>query len=374
MAQKFILFDMDSVLLESHGYHQSLRTSLKRIGAALGIPNIELNQDHIARFEALSVTNEWDSIAICTALLLLEVWKIDGNARLIDLHPRQPLMNVQHPDIDHFLDQFKDVSRQPGHSAYDYLVMTNLWLTESQRQYLSEVLHHCRNIYRSPTLPGYQETVIGSQVFKELYDLEPQLHIDGFLFTLDRPLLTSVKDKHLRNWLSHPERKAGILTNRPCKAPDGYLSAPEAEIGAKIIGWNHLPIMGSSLLAWYASKKCEGDEHQLLKPHPVHALALLQMCLGVSVEEALEKSFALTQGSGARTDWDALNYVKVIVFEDSAKGLLSGKAAQIHLSKIGIQMELLLIGIAKNPIKRRALEPIAHHLLSSINEVEWNSL
>lgn len=374
MFNKIILFDLDGVLLESTGYHQSLRASLNQVGEALGISNATLNGNQIARFESLNVTNEWDTIAICTALILLEVWQKDGEVRLVNLQPRSHQFDVASPDYDQFLDQFDSFGSLPAHDAFDAIIEKNPWLTKAQRLYLSEILHQCRNMSRSPTLPIIQETVIGSQAFEALYGLEPQLNIESYLSTHDKPIMTDEQDAKLRDWLSHPEHKAGILTNRPCSAPDGFPFGPEAEIGIKAIGYEQLPFMGSGTLIWYASTKCKGDDHQLLKPNPVHALALLQMCLGVELEPAIEKSISLTNGVGTLSDWSCLAGVNVTIFEDSTKGLTSGIQAKELLSGLGIEINLSLIGVSDNDIKRQALRPIADLLLSNINEFTWDSI
>jgi phosphoglycolate phosphatase-like HAD superfamily hydrolase len=374
MTNTIILFDIDGVLLESEGYHRALRTSLSRIGAALGVPGVELSTNQIARFEALSVTNEWDSLAICTALVLLEVWKVDGTIRLISLEPNSS-QTIEGPiEFDRFLDRFVVDGCLPGSSAFDLIVKENNWLDEAQRQHLSEILHQCRDIYRSPTLPGHQETVIGSKLFKEVYGLEPRLYIESYLSQFDRPVMTPEQDRKLKEWLSNPKHKAGFMTSRPCFAPDGFLSAPEAEIAVRTIGYDQLPTMGSGLLAWYASTRCHGDEHQFLKPNPVHALALLQMCSGLNAENALKKAVELHNGNPSNEDWKPFGGVKVVIFEDSAKGLQSGIGAKTLLSSLGIRIELSLIGVTRNAIKHQALEPFAHRIIPSINEIKWWSL
>ena len=81
MTKSIILFDMDGVLLEQEGYHTALMAAVKRIGAALGMPNAAITPTEIARFEAMSVTNEWDSQSICAALMLIDLWKQDGSIR-----------------------------------------------------------------------------------------------------------------------------------------------------------------------------------------------------------------------------------------------------------------------------------------------------
>ncbi len=374
MTRTIILFDMDGVLLESRGYHQALQTSLMRIGSALGVPDLELTTNQIARFETLSVTNEWDTLAICTAWTLLAVWHSDGDVRLKSLKPQPSNKIIKPPDFNHFLEIFDDIGRLPGHSAYELICVNNPWLNEAQREYLSEILHYCRDIYRSPTLPGHQETVIGSSVFERIYGLKPQLNSESFLLKYDRPILTSEQYKNLQKWLSSPEHNAAFITNRPCNAPDGYLSAPEAEMGAKLIGLDQLPLLGSGLLSWYASTRCSCDSHELLKPNPVHTLAAMKMCSGLTPETSIEMAVALIHGDGSIQDWSDLMETRVIIFEDSTKGLKSGIRAMEYLSELGIKIDLSLIGVSVNNVKRQALKSLAHRILSNINEVHWDSL
>ena len=374
MTRTIILFDMDGVLLESKGYHQALQTSLKRIGLALGVPDLELTAHQIARFETLSVTNEWDTLAICTALTLLAVWQSDGDVRMKSLKPHPSKRYIILPDFDHLLDIFDDVGNLPGHSAFKLICKNNPWLNDAQRQYLAEILYYCRDIYRSLTLPGHQETVIGSTAFARIYGLKPQFNIKSFLLEYDRPILTSKQYNNLQIWLSKPEHSAAFITNRPCSTPEDYLSAPEAEMGAKLIGLDHLPLLGSGLLSWYASTRCACNSHEFIKPNPVHTLAALKMSSGMDPGTSIEMAVSLIHGNGSVQDWSELMETRVVIFEDSTKGLRSGINAIKCLSALGIEIDLSLIGVSANAVKRQALKSLAHRIISNINEIHWDSL
>jgi hypothetical protein len=374
MLRNIILFDMDGVLLTPGGYHESLKASVKRIGKALGVPNVELRHDQIARFESLSVTNEWDSLAICTALMLTHVWKQDENVRLTSLEPFSYSIVASPPNFDEFLYHFTDVGDLPGHRAYDIILDENPHLNLSQREYLSDILHKCRDIYHSATLPAYQETVLGSEVFHKTYGLEPQIGIESYLLQHDRPILTPENLSSLQEWLLLPTNAIGIMTNRPCLSPDGYISSPEAELGAQLIGLDRLPLLGSSMLAWYAQTCHELPRHTYFKPHPVHALALLSMCTGTPIRKALEHAVSLTNHSGDVTHWSFLDQTRIFIFEDSVKGLESGLLAKELLSELGIHVELSLIGVSNQPVKRLALKKVADNVLSDINDLDWQLL
>ncbi len=374
MLENIIIFDMDGVLLKPGGYHESLRTFIKRIGKALGIPNVILSHEQIAHFESKSVTNEWDSLAICTAILLVEVWQIDDDVHLSSLEPLQQATLIHPAGFDRFLENFSEVGNLPGHSAYDLILNENPWLSISQRNHLSILLHHCRDIYKSPTLPGYQETVLGSELFRNIYGLEPKLDIGSFLLKYDLPILTHEKMKVFREWLSSPKNAAGIMTNRPCLTPNGYLSSPEAELGAKLCELEDIPLIGSGLLAWAATTQQSLPDYTFLKPNPVHALALLALVTGSQIKQALDNAASLLMGNGIKKNWSQLNQINVVILEDSIKGLLSGLKAKEMLTQIGIDIKLDLVGISKNTVKRQALKTITDSIYSEINDFDFTNI
>jgi len=374
MTHQFFLFDMDGVLLRPKGYHHALQASVKRVGIALGAPNTELNADQIARFEALDVTNEWDSLAISTALILIHIWEVNPDVRLNGLVPHPEIITRSKPDFDLFLDRFSSSGTLPGHSAYQFLLKEHLWLSGEQQSHLSIILHHCRDIFKSPTLPGHQETVLGSRVFEDNYRLTSQLNMDSYLLKFDRPLIEKKQKDSLYDWLTDPNHHAGIMTNRPSSTPPGYLSSPEAELGAKLVGFDDLPVLGSGMLAWYAVNQHKIPDFTFLKPNPVHALALLQMAMGVPPIKALDIAADLWLGESGENEWVFMNNARVTIFEDAAKGLRCGIAAKKLLANIGIGIDLNLIGVTQNPIKYRALQNIADRVVSGIKDIQWNEI
>ena len=374
MTKKLILFDMDGVLLKPGGYHQALKATVNRVGNALGFPTVDLTDDQTAHFEALSITNEWDTLAISTALMLIKAWEHDPDLRLDGHRSREITLDGKSPSIDAFLDTFDQVGDLPCHSAYEKITGENAWLNGDQVAHLQEILFKARDIYHSLTLPWHQETVLGSRVFQNNYGLTPQLDTDSFLQRYDQPVLTPEKRKKLEGWLADDHYCAGILTNRPSKTPPGYLSSPEAELGAELVGMSHLPIVGSGLLAWFAVSQCGQPDHAFFKPNPIHALALMQLCFGFPAEDALNKAYKLWQSEGNREDWVSFDGSTVLVFEDSVKGLQSVSAAQSLLARIKVTIDIKLFGVSANPIKRAELAKIADWVYTDINQVDWETL
>lgn len=374
MSLKLLLFDMDGVLLAPGGYHQSLRASVKRNGILLGAPNTDLTEDQIARFEALNITNEWDSVAICAALTLVHLWQMDPNIRLDGLRPPKQPITLETPDFDPFLMTLPDGGHLPGKTSYRFLCNQYSWLNPNQREHLWSILANCRDIYHSLTLPAHQETVLGSRTFQEYYQLTPQLNTESYLLMYDRPIMTDRKFNALQKWREDPNHIAGIMTNRPSSTPPEYLSAPEAELGIKLIGLRDLPYIGSGILGWFAVNNCQLPDHHLLKPNPVHALSLIQHCLGTSLGESLQSAVALWKNQGTNSNWDELDQAKIVVFEDSVKGLRSVETACELLKKNGLSIDLTLVGVSDNPIKRQALEEQTPNLIKSINEIDWQAI
>ncbi len=374
MTLIFYLFDMDGVLLHPGGYHQSLQDSVKKIAKSLGAPNIKLSSDQIATFEALNITNEWDSLAICTALILIHVWKFNADIRLDNFIKQTQMVTPSQPNFDIFLANYSKNSDLPGHSAYQMLINEHHWLDSGQRNHLAEILLTCRDIFRSPTLPMHQERILGSQIFEDVYGLQPKINQDSYLLSYDRPAMNQEQTNALGEWLNHPNHCAGIMTNRPSATPNGHISPPEAELGAKLVGLEYLPILGSGLLNWYAVEESQENAYIFLKPNPVHALGLIQMCLGQANSMALKLASDLWQKKANQELWQLLGGAKVVIFEDSAKGLQCGIAARDLLKKIGVDIELTLVGVAQNPIKMNALNEFADITVSSINDIYWHLL
>jgi hypothetical protein len=371
MENNYILFDMDGVLLSARGYHEALKASIRTIGFSLGLSNIFLSDDQIAHFEAHNVTNEWDTLAICSALMLVHCWEEDGSIRLRNIL-KKPAENIEtSPDFDAFLRIFAIEGDLPFQAALKTILEVNPWLNSSQKAYLTEILDSSRDIYSSPTLPIQQEYILGSELFQEHYQLIPKFDLESYLQKYDHPLLSPSLRKSLEDWLGRPNNFAGIMTNRQSQSPKGYLSSPEAELGIKKVGIDGLPYIGSGFLGWFAVNELGLPAYSLLKPNPVHALSVLRRCIEEDTIQALKISSELWRGTAAVKDWMSFNNASITVYEDSAKGLLSARAAQSLLANLGIDVDLKLIGVSQIPVKIDALEEIADKVINSINETTW---
>lgn len=362
---KILLFDMDGVLLESGGYHRAFQKTVALVGRLLGYQGVQLTAQDIAAFEAAGVFSEWDSSAMCAALLLENLW---AEHPALTLPPA--LITPGLPSHDHPAPDFQAFARtltQPHLSELRPLKRAEHLLLENSRSpgsrtpmqscAMQSILRNARHIDGSLTHRIFQELVLGSQVFAETYDLPPALDTESYLLQYDRPTLPDPERTKLLEWLCRDDQGGAIFTSRPSRSVGGHLGTPEAEIGAQAAGLERLPILGLGGLTWLSALR-DHDPEFFLKPAPVHALAALRLAIGDPLEAALKAAAALVLDGRADSAWQALVGAQVHAFEDGVAGLDSARVAQDILGQIGVPMQVRLFGIAENSPKRQSLESV----------------
>ncbi len=365
---KIFLFDMDGVLLEARAYHQALREVVESIGRALGFRQVGLTQEDVHFFESIGVTSEWDSSAICYALLLERVWELDPERSL----PNQPplpeveLHDLASPDFRAF---FRSLST-PGYAVVpsladaERLLLSQYDLSSTQVEILQGILRNAGQLNDSLTHRLFQELILGSQVFRELYGLDASKPSDGYLLTLDVPALDEDQTEQLHAWLAEKDHSAAVFTNRPSRPPGDFFDTPEAELGLKLVGLEGVPIVGHGTLACMTKKRGLQID-ALLKPSPVHVLAALRCAVGDDVDMALQSAVSLVLDGDMDEGWFRLEGAQVTVFEDAVKGLLSALAAQERLNQQAISIDLQLRGVSSNENKAYSLRAAGAQVFES---------
>ena len=356
---KILLIDMDGVLLEPRGYHAALRETVSLVGSALGYERVNLIPEEIADFEAAGVSSEWDSAAICVALLLENLWDTYPDLTLpatlfLTFHPTHDIPPPDFRRFFHLLAQAHLQALLPLVRA-EQLIMNNAVLrTGLQKQAIQDILRNARQIGNSLTHRIFQELVLGSKVFTKTYAQLSCLNVQGYLLKHDRPTLSNRARVNFLEWLQAANHRAVILTNRPSRSPAGY-GTPEAEIGARGAGLEMLPIVGLGDLSWL-NDQLSSDCQSFLKPSPVHVLAALLRAIGIPREHALKIAAALALEGQADPVWQRLHKTQVYVFEDAVAGLKSARAAKDLLDGIDIPITLNLLGVTESEAKRQSLE------------------
>src|SRR5262245_33703169 len=76
MQRTILLFDVDGVLVHPGGYKEALRATLNEVAHQFGQLPIDLTDDEMSVFEAVHLTNEWDSAAMVAASLVIDALAI----------------------------------------------------------------------------------------------------------------------------------------------------------------------------------------------------------------------------------------------------------------------------------------------------------
>jgi hypothetical protein len=356
---KILLFDMDGVLLESLGYHIALKETVCIMAKSLGFGDLTLSADDIAAFEAGGINNEWDEAAICTALLLEEAWKLDPKRTLPEnlRAPKGPTLNPQSaPDFNALAQRLSSgdlIEFPPLERAIQHFTETDHF-SPLQYQIMCELINGARDPHRSLTHRVFQELVLGSAEFTHIYSLPAMLACESYLLKHDISNLSPAESDRLRDWLSTPGHSASVITSRPSLPLAGVFSTPEAELGAELVGLKDIPIVGWGGVTWLALQR-ETDQQTYVKPSPVHALTALRVAIGDNQQAALMEAATLVETGEVGPAWRRLNGAQVFIYEDTEDGIKSLQAACKALEKIKVSIRPGFFGIARNPVKRKAL-------------------
>jgi len=367
---KIFLFDMDGVLLESHGYYFALQETIRSIGKTLGFRDATITIEDISTFEAGGINNEWDEAAICTALLLEIAWKIDPKQDLPEIPApvSSPAISII-PDFKCLALELSSpelINIHPLSRAKDRFLSSN-HLSNAQQIIIKKLIAEARNPSQSITHRIFQELVLGSSEFSHAYGMPARLNCESYLCKYDAPNLSRSESENLENYIYSTGKSAVIVTSRPCKNPDILFSTPEAEMGADLVGFKNIPIVGWGGITWLA-EQCKVDPQTIVKPSAIHALAALRVALGDDQKKALVGSAKLVDAKDGADAWKQLDGAQVSIYEDTPGGITSLQEAQKILAEHSIILETRYYGIASNPIKREALRAVGANLYPSISQ------
>lgn len=344
---ELLLFDMDGVLLTPGGYHRALADTVTFMASRLGFSGVRLSQQDIHGFEAAGITNEWDSAAMCTAFMA-ETLQASAGPLAIDHNILKDSLAANGLPAPEFSDLVRRIDLETSRTALP---------VDRAKRLFPESLHWILDsAYRIDGLTQrvQQEHVLGSETFAQVYGLAPLLDVASYLVAFDRTNLGTRQRENLLRWTRRDQKGAAIFTNRPSISPDGRLGTPEAEMGARVVGLEDLPLAGTGGGVWLEERfgKQPGTYN---KPHPVHAFAALRMAAGEGAAAAFEAAAQLFETGELDPTWRNLNGGQAWVFEDATGGLESLRIAAELLMGRGILLEAHLVGISGSPVKQQAL-------------------
>jgi hypothetical protein len=379
------LFDLDGVLVIPGGYQESLKRTIGHFAAAMGYPADVLRDADIEAFEARGITCEWDISAACVAALALGIWIANPSLEL----PLEPFAawkalgakNLDRPTPD-FVGLAEAMSAAPPAPTPSHAALAILRGKMRVQSYgaarvvameklLSAWLGNPRDVLQSPVLRFFQHLTLGDQVFADHYGTPAEFASPSLLETLDQPALSptsyDVRSRAMHSGALH----AAILTNRPNRpALPGTATRypPEAELALQAARLETVPLVGSGHMLWLAQQHGR-HEDAYCKPNAVHALAAIGAALGAAPEAALEAGrilFEEARAAAPLTELKSARY-RVTVFEDSPTGILALLGASAALRQAELEVEVRLIGIAPEGVKRAALEKLGARVYPNLD-------
>ena len=337
-----LIFDMDGVLLKPNGYHRALQETVRLVGEMNGFPNVQLRDDQIAKFEALGISSEWHSSALCLAILILEKQKGRSHTSSSHLDLEELFTTIESqpmhlPALERARAAIREIAKKSGLPPE-----TALMIVESSG-----------SIRHSPTMNIFQELILGSETFQNIYQKSAQFETGSYLMKYDQRLLSEEKAEKVIRWASQPGRGAAIMTNRPSNGMPGGALDPDAEMGASLVGLEALPLVGFGEISWLAGYT-QKEPGVLAKPAWQHAMAAILTASGWAVEDSLvyiSREYEMRRLSLL----EHLQGGTITVFEDTPGGLISVQEACDRINENGIQVDIQKVGIAAEESKKTAL-------------------
>jgi len=390
MTVPVFLFDIDGVLVEPHGYRQSIRLTLNHFTSRMGLGDLCPDEADISLFESQGVTSEWDIVPICLAAILDA---LQGNHPELRFPPDLLLAcevvragHAQNPVVDYQSLALKlGTSFKPGVIPSKLALMLN----ETGRTQppfphlvghplLAHLLDQTRNIYTSLVTRTFQHYSLGSDRFEQTYgsstqthSLAPEFETISYLKTCDRPILTRKwRDTLISQW------KAGCLhlaayTARPSLVKNlgnnrEMTYSPEAEMALELTGLEGIPLVGYGQVCALAELTGLSPE-QIIKPSPIQPLGAIGAALYRDEMSAMLAAERLINGDEAMyfKDMPALD---IHIFEDSAGSIRAVEKAASLLAEHGVPITVHAWGVATDPSKVTALQKVGAAILADVNQ------
>lgn len=366
---QILLFDVDGVLIEPHGYHRALSETTGRLCELCGVADAALTENQIQAFEAAGISSEWDSSLICMILLVKQIWREQPDFTLPERLGRPAALRPNiHPDYDYLIQQLA-VSALGGQSVEQRLLdllPADDRLNPDQRGTIIRWIQQSRSPSSLPFLL-FQEMIVGSTEFQRIYGLLPVLDTASFLQLYDIPLIQSEEAVALLGWSTQPEHAVAMFTARPGLARGFPWLSPDAELAAAQIGLTGIPSASVGSLAWLAETLPGSvDGQALVKPHPLHALLALLLALRNPLAEISEATRAYLRGE-IHPALRQLQGAEITVFEDSPGGMLSLRSACTGLEALGVNVRPHYVGVGTHPAKTQTLRSTRAELVPDIH-------
>jgi hypothetical protein len=384
-----LLFDVDGVLVEDRGYRAAVIATVNTFSRQMGLNDTHLTPGSIDLFHAHGFVNEWDSTPFVIGSLILEAVKA---AHAPDLQPaplESFLLQIKsigvhslQPNFDQYVAQSDQVTGRPSQRALQVLLnnLNSIDLNGSTRAAVQSALHQLLDdpydFYRAHVTQIFQEHIIGSASYAEVYQCPPRFDLPSLLLSEDRPLLTPEYKQRLDAWQNSGVAKTCVYTARFSQAPIDPLNghakpigfSPEAELAIDLVMMHDYPLIATGHMMWLAQQVGQPIE-SMTKPAPVQALAAIGAAISNDQVASLRAAYALLSNGELIKPLAELKdqSITVWVIEDAMLGLQAAREAIDLLRQHSTDIHLHAIGISNGGPKAAVLQSMCEVVLPDVN-------
>lgn len=339
--KKVILLDIDGVLVQPGGYRAALRATVKRF-----IGDYIIEEDVPVSIEKRGISSEWDM----SPLIIAAYWE--------DVLSRQLIENLSDaPFVAGELIQGQRKVEEPKHlSIPAFELVDGMYPVEAAylagcfpsipSELRKNLMNESRDVYKSHTFRTFQHFTLGSEKFRETYQLPAEFEAQSFLLTEDKANISA----EIRERIRHKMNSITGFTARPSKPPRewdgshvGY--APEAELGLELAGLADIPLMAFGKLEYIAAQHGLNPA-VLMKPSPFHALAGILAAWTGDELSALNAAYTWHSTGKLNGQFGTLpKSFELYVIEDTMGGVRATKAAGEILREAGFEVRTHTLGL-----------------------------
>ncbi len=387
-----LLFDVDGVLVEDQGYRAGLVATINYYTRLMGQGDRAPDPAAIDVFHAHGYTNEWDSCPLAIGALI---------ASALRAHPD---LDLTRAPLDDFLAQFRsadagpidyrewisatrDRPGRPSERALSMLTdaLAGLPVSPSTRDAAASafafLLADPYDFANAPVTQVFQEHVLGSSLFEEVYRVRPRFDVPSLLYGEDRAALSASARAMLLDLMASEGAHVCVYTARPSlppsdvadwltdasHAPVGF--SPEAELALQLIDLGDIPLIAMGRLQWLAAQVGTKVEY-LTKPAPLQALAAILAAVSRREAESLRSAYRLvSEGESIGTlSQLAGQPIDVWVVEDSSLGVHAAAGAIDLLRKHDTDARLRALGVSPGGPKADTLSDLCEAVVPAVDD------
>lgn len=381
MSLTIFLFDVDGVLIDPRGYKEALVATVDTLARRMGQPGMAPTDEDIAVFEACGITSEWDSAPMCVGQVLAAALagqqvaypSIEAAFEALGSNG----LGIERPDYQALARRVAAHTPVGDQPTLTILRLLEELVDDRHRQLLGAFLPRVWTL-ESLTTRTFQHYSLGSERYRTTTGQPADLQSSSMLLEHDSPVLSAAIKRRLAAAHDAGSVRYAIYTARPSLpprdlSPDDCLPAtllfpPEGDLAADLIGLAHAPLIAGGRMGWLATSRGR-DPAAYLKPSPVQALAAILAAVTGKEVASLKAAVDLVEDRTRTALFDDLPGWpwRIIVFEDSAGGIVAARQAVDLLREVGLPVTFDGVGVATQASKRAALAEVAGRIVADIN-------